>query len=394
MKIECALIIFSKNDIISHMIETLPLEYTRWNVNTVSPEELGVALLDDPTRTKIHSHTTPDGRQHWNILEIDGRPEDTDGVREGINVIVASPWGSRISPIPAHKGAVVAQQRGARVWISDTPSQAIRYDAPFNDKGHQLTREQLAGVRVGNFGPLAHTVLEGIDSYAHFEEGEEIQVIGESMAANTIVYMVNDIAEGKFKPLNVTRMELIEPVNVYGDKTPLGIYQIAKALGGKSIEALRRGLYIRENNEIGYPNAVLYESIDDETAKINKYIHSIRRQRLAAFALGSGLRKGFHTVLDRVLSTKTENSPLTPDSKIILSRAADSTVTFRTHYEQLADHMKKFDVPIQLIEFIDSIENYSEQTRDEIENGTKKLTRIGHSFADSIGRWATYISKT
>jgi hypothetical protein len=370
------------------MIEKMPLEYKNWSADVVSADEMGILLGGEDTYSQMHRYSTPDGNQQFNVLEIDGRPEGQDGP----TIISGNSWNYRLDPLVTYKMRILAKQRGARVFMSELPGITINHSDPFNNTGARQSVEQMRHAFAGNFDPLSKMQLEAVDSLAHFEEGQTVQFFGESLASYSVASMASVISKGEFKPLHISRMELVEPVNAYGDTSLIHMAQIMKTLG--TVEDARRATYIAENKEIGYSDAVPYEQIDDRTAAIDKFVKGLRQQLIPVLISGGGLRKGVHTVLGRVLDAQAVHAPLTHKSNIIVARGSDSTVTVPEHFEQLASHVRDSGVSVRLIEFTDSDTDYSEEQLSKIKKGEAIRTAIGHSTLDSIGRMASYASKT
>jgi hypothetical protein len=368
------------------MIEKIPLEFKKWSTEHISPDKLGISLGGTDTLSQMHRYSTPDGNQQFNVLEVDGRPEG----REGPTIISGNSWNYRLDPLVTYKMRILAKQRGARIFMSELPGVTINHANPLDNTGARQTREQFLGAFRGNFNPLSKMQLEAVDSFAHFEEGEDVQFFGESLASYSVASMASVISKGDFKPLHISKMELVEPVNAYGDTSLIHMAKMMNTLG--TVEDTRRGIYIGENKKIGYPEAVPFEQISLETAAIDKYVKGVRRQLIPVLASGGGLRKGVHTMLGHILSADAEYAPLTSDSSIIVSRGADSTVTNPRHFEQLAGHVRESGISVRLVEFTDSDNDYSEEELERIDKKLSLRTPIGHSTLDSLGRMATYAS--
>lgn len=355
------------------MFEIMPLDYKKWDSNTVSPEDFGIALATDETRTILHRYSTPDGSQQFNVLEVDGRPNDQEGHPVGIDTISSTPWSYRIDPLFTDKMAILAKQRGVRVFASEIPGVTINQADPFNNDGARLTREQSRALLRGNFGPIARTQFEAIRSYANFTEGQEVAFYGESMAVGALAAMIREMSDGTITPLTIAKAEFNEPVNVFGDTTLLQMYKLMIRLG--RLENTRRGLYIQENAQIGYPEAMPYEDIDERTAAIDTYVKGMRQQGVSALITGVALRKGMHTVLADIVAKDTAYYPITSDSEIMFGRGADSSANEPGDFESLNEYISGSRVKVRMLEFTDG--------------ETDGHTPIGHSFTDSLGRAAS-----
>jgi len=351
------------------MIDRVPLDYQQWNKKSVSAEEFGVALTSDASRTQMFRYQAPDSGQAFNVLRIDGRPDQETGP----TTITANSWDYRIDPLRTAKLAIFAKHSGGVVYDVELPGATINHNRPLNNEGGFQTKAQFLGALKGDFTPLAQTQLEAIDSIAHFEEGQEVRFMGESLATFSLAAMALVMARGDFKPLTITAMDLIEPVNAYGDTSLIHMAKMMHTLA--TVENDRRGLYINENAAIGYPEFMPYEKLNKQTAAIDKYVKGLRQQQIPVLASGAGLRKGVHTVLGQVLGGKLPYQPLTTDSEITVIRGADSTVTSPDDFEKLAAHVHDSGVSVRLM---------------EIANGTRgSETPIGHSMTDGLGRAAS-----
>lgn len=329
----------------------------------VSSDELG--YTSSGLRSSITRYNEGEKhQQQFNVLDIDARNGEP-----GPTIITSTPFNYRIDPLMRRRMTQLATHSKARVLASELPGVTIDLDDPENTGGDYQTIPQTLMALCGNFDLLAAKQLEAIDSVANFADGDQIQLVGHSLSAYSMVAMARVIAQGKLydKQLAITRMDLIEPVNAYGNHTI--DHQIKMFFQLAQLEDQRRQLYLQENVRIGHGDIGAYEKISPFTAKADKYVK--RRQVLAIYASGAGLRKGMTPALDQAF----EASPDLRNTQFVLSRGIDSTASFENDLLSAAYAIRNSGGKAETIAFV-------------AEKGDS--TPMGHSVLDSLARMASY----
>jgi len=340
--------------------ETSTLDYRQWIGSTDA--ELGTALADT---SKIHRYQAFNG-QAFNVLEVDGRRG------EGGPVIVgAASFDCRIDPLLTKRMGILAHHSGARVFMAELPGVTVDHADPFHTRGAWQTPMQTAMAAAGNFDMLAKKQLKAIDSIAHFQDGDEIQLFGQSMGAYSAASMARVLAKNSYrKQIVISKMTLVEPVNAWRNNNAIEHFKMVRNLIVN--EDARRQVYLDENDLIGHPTAA-YEQLTDETKRIHQHMRSRISQRMAAYAAGMGLRKSLYTVLSDVISDRDPGGTHLHEADITVARASSSTVSLDTDLLALSDAAHEQGVWLRLTEF---------------EAGAGDPTPLGHHSADSLGRMA------
>lgn len=345
--------------------ETAPLDHRRWG--GTPDAELGTEV---PGRMPhLHRYAAPNG-QAFNVLEIDER-EDKDGRKSGSTIVGALSFDYRIDPLLTQKMGILAHHNKARVLMTELPGVTVDHDDPYHTRGAWQTPVQTVAAFSGNFDPLALQQLNAVDHVADFQDGEEIQLFGQSLGAYSITAMARVLASGNFpKRLAVSKMTLFEPVNAYGNYYLINQLKVLKNLA--TTEDARRQSYLNENEHIGHPMRA-FEQLSDETRAIDNYVKSRPLQIVSTYASGAGLRKGLHTALRDATANRDADGPRLHEADITVARAIDSTVSHEKDLISLADAAHESGVPVRLVEFT---------------SGGGDLTPLGHHSPDSLGRMA------
>lgn len=350
----------------TNQLEANTLDYRRWNES--SDDELGVATTDKTV--ELHRYIAENG-QSFNVLDVDARTVGESGEQEGPTIVGAISFDYRIDPLLTHKMSILAHHASARVLMSELPGVSVDHDDPFHTKGAWQTPAQTVAAFSGNFDPLALEQLRAVDSVAHFQDGDEIQLFGQSLGAYSVTAMTRVLANGSFeKALTVPKMTLFEPVNAYGNYYLINQLKMLKNLA--TTEDTRRQVYLDENAQIGHPMRA-FEQLSDETLAIDKFVKSRPAQIIATYASGAGLRKGLHSALYDAMNNKTEDGPHLADAEIIVARATDSTVSHDEDLISLADAAHDAGGSVRLVKF---------------SAGEGETTPLGHHSPDSLGRMA------
>jgi hypothetical protein len=301
------------------MSEIIELGVRQWE--NVSDDELG--LTSPGLKFERTRHPNNKGQQ-FTILDIDAR-----NGKPGPVILVSASFDFRDQPLSEAQMKILAVHSRARVMWSEVPGITIDLDDPMHTRGDFQTLPQTVLAFSGNFDLLAAEQLKAFYEVGELENEEDIQLVGKSLGAYEAVAMARVNAQGKlFKhALNITRIDLQEPVNAHGnykiDRQVKLLLDLAK------IEDRRRELYLDDNTRIGHEMKA-FEKYNDATKDQDKYVK--RRQILATYATGAGLRKG----LDRAAIDALEASPDLRGALFSLSHAGQSFVSFDKDIESAA----------------------------------------------------------
>jgi len=346
------------------MSEKLTLDLDRWTGST--SDELG--YTSPSLFAETHRFKDTNG-QEFNVLEIDGRKEGTDGP----TILSSTSFDYRIEDLLERRMAILATHKNARVLLAEIPGVTMDRQNPFNTKGAWQTPKQTLFASMGDFDLLAEQQLRAIDATVGLEEGMDVQLFGESLGAYAVVAMARVMAQRTFnKGLRVTQMDLVEPVNAYGNHTFIRQALMLKNLA--TIEDTRRAIYLDEENaRIGHGDIVAFEKQSEENMRIDKHVKL--RQIPATYLTGAGLSKGLHTALTHALANTDNDGPQLRDADIFLSRAVDSTVSFEKDLASAANTIR---------------ENGGHAFTYSLEAADGDKTPIGHHILNSLGRLASY----
>jgi hypothetical protein len=345
------------------MSEHQTIDHRKWN--GASSDELG--YTGDSLHTSLlHRHTNQSGQQ-FNVLNIDAR---RDGV--GSTILASTPLDHRITPFFTLRAAIFARQMGVQFIVSEVPGVTIDPENPLRTKGAFQTPNQALSAFMGNYEPIAKAQLQAIDAEVGLEDGQEVELFGESLGTDYVVGMAQAIAHHSFeKRLKISKMHLFEPVNSFGNYRVDRIIGILRKL--TTIEAKRAPLYIAENEAIGHRNAKPFEQESEENEKIDKLLKT--RQFLAAYFAGAGIRKGLHgAILDAMRDHSADGSGL-HEAEIITSLAVHSSVSHEKDSSQLTDAINEAGGRAKLV---------------LLEAGEGDQTPLGHGVLNSIGRLAEF----
>jgi len=345
------------------MSENVTLEFERFK--NLSSDELG--LTAPGLKVETHRHENKWGQQ-FNVLEVDARQTDTDPT-----ILTSTSFDYRIDPLLERRMSILATRSNARVLLSEIPGVTMDRDDPFHTKGAWQTPRQTALAFSGDFDPLALEQLRAIDATVGLAEYENIQLLGESLGAYAVTAMARVIAHRQFdKGLRITQMDLIEPVNTYGNYTLLRQAKMLGNLAGREAN-LRQDVYLGENTLIGHGEIRAFERQSAENKRIDDFVK--RRQIPATYLTGAGLRKGLHTALKDALSNDDVDGPHLRDARILIARGADSSVSFEKDLISAANTVRENG-------------GYAETISLVAPKGDS--TPIGHHVLNSYARLASY----
>lgn len=341
--------------------ESVTLDHRRWVGST--NEELGTALAETSI---IHRYTAANG-QSFNILEVDGRKD-----QDGPVVVSAASFGSRIDPHLTERMGIYAHHTGSRIFVAETPGVTIDYDNPYNMRGAWQSPKQTLAASMGNFDPIAIAQLKGIDSIAHFEDGDKIELYGNSMGTYAAGAMVRVLEKNAFKKqIIVSKMTLVEPVNARPNNNILEHFKMVRNL--VATEDTRRHLYLAENDFIGHPSVTIEDVFQDK--RLYKHLKSQSAQNIATYAVGIGLRKNLYSTMHDVVANRNPDGTQLYNADITVARAFDSTVSLSKDLLALSAAARENGSYFRLLEF---------------KAGKGDLTPLGHHTTDSLGRMSDF----
>lgn len=333
----------------------------------VSSDELG--FTGSHLHTEDHRYVAENG-QAFNVFIADARP---NGV--GPTYLTSTSFDYRMDTLLRRGASVLATQSGARVAVSEVPGVTADFDDPFHTKGAWQTPLQSLTAFTGNFDRLSLMQLEAFDKYLVFKDGDEIQVGGRSLAAYMAVSMLSNLARHRFsKNLKVSRVDLVEPVNAFGNQTITRQLKMLQQLASYE-EDMRTNVYIPENAEIGHQT----DRFEDESELNDRILKHVRRtQFLATYLSGAGLRKGLDPTLIYAMADKTNDGIGLHEADITISRGNASRVSFEKDLLAAREAIRRVGGDAKVLEFTDA-------------PGTD--TPIAHHALDSLGRMASYAQR-
>jgi hypothetical protein len=346
------------------MSEKVTLYLDKWK--DVTDNEIGLTSGD--LKTELHRYKN-DQNQEFNIFIADARKSADDPT-----IISSTSFDYRIDPLLENSTKILANRSNARVIVSEIPGITMDRDHPYQTTGAWQTPRQTLLAFSGDFDPLTYEMLNGIKAVAGLERGAKLQFKGNSLGAYAVVSMARNIALRRIdEDYQITRMDLIEPVNSYGNYTLARQAFILRSLA--TTEDQRRQLYLGENTTIGHGEIKAFEQQSDENMRIDRYIKSRPRQILATYLTGAGLRKGLDSALKDALSNRDSDGPHLREAKIVIARGIDSTVSFENDLISVADTVRENGGQVQTI---------------SLKAETGDTTPIGHHVLDSYARLASY----
>lgn len=360
--------------------EQVPLDYLAWQ--GVSSGELGYVVnpgeysdwIEGPGVMVARRNLVklPETGQQVNVYSADARPLRPEGGRKGPTILKFQSHNYRIDELSERKTQIHAHHMGARVLDIELPGVTMDYHNPLATTGGFMTATQFIESFSGNFDSLSLAQLKAADQVARFEDGDEIQLYGESLGAYSVVALARALANGRFeKQLRITDMTLVEPVNASGNRSIFDQLKLATEHLAKT-EHRRRLVYLGENTIIGHP-VTMFEMLNDQTAAADRKLKSRLGQNLAATASGAGLRKGLEGALTGALKNDSQDGPRIHDANITFARGRESSVTLASDMEGFAETARAKGVDIRLVEFSSAEGN---------------PMAAGHSQLDSLGRMA------
>jgi hypothetical protein len=311
------------------MSETIEVGIKQWE--SASSDELG---FTSPDVTKKTTRFTNAAGQQFSVIDIDARNGEP-----GPTILSSPSFDFRAQPLYEARLATIAVQANARIMSSEIPGVTIDLDDPYRTQGDFQTRHQTTMALFGDFDPLAAEQLKAMYEVGELSDDDEYQFLGGSLGAYAVVAMARAMAHGKLfgKNLNFTRMDLIEPVNAYGNYTLLRQGKMLLSLAGLE-DKRRKEFYLAENEARGYGDSgKAFETISAETLKQDVFVKSRPQQIIATYATGIGLRKGLHTALENAL----HDAPELRGMNIALIRGLDSTVSHETDLQSAAHTIRE-----------------------------------------------------
>jgi len=348
------------------MSEKIQLSLNDWR--GVTSDELG--YTGPHLKTEEHRHVTKNG-QAFNVFIADARP---DGV--GPTYLTSTQYDYRMDNLLRRNSAIFATQTGSRVAVSEVPGISFDPDNPFHTKGAWQTPHQSLMAATGNYDPLSLVILDAFDTYLDFKDGDEIQVGGRSLGAYMAVSMLSNLALHKFsKSLKVSRVDLVEPVNAFGNRHISHQVRILKELASYE-EEMRIKAYLPENEEIGHPG-VRFEDESELNDRILKYVR--RTQFPATILTGAGLRKGLDPVLVHAMADRTNDGIGLHEAEISIAYGNASHVSFEKDLVAAQEAVRQVGGEVKLL-----------MLTDEDGGGNKPMA---HHALDSFARMASYAQR-
>lgn len=315
-----------------------------------------------------HRYTDPENQQQFNITDIDARPNG-----EGPTVIYLTSHNYRIDELLERRMSIYATQTKSRVIICEMPGITMNRENPNRTKGAFQIPDQTSALLRGNWEPTSTAQLKAIDAVIGLEDGQEIQLLGESMSTHSVVGVLQSVAHGSFeKNLNFTKIDLIEPINTSG-KLSLGkIADLVSSLN--TVEAFRKLIYLEENKRINHEVAP-YEQLHQ---KIVKRLNT--RQLLATIATGLGVRVGIDTGLLELMENSSSTGLDLGSTRFTLITARESVVSSGKDARKLVQAINERGGHAQHVMM-------KARKGDVTPEG--QPTPIGHAFGTSLGRQAS-----
>jgi len=329
-----------------------------------SSDELG--YTGPQLETNEYRYTAKNG-QAFNVFVADARP---DGV--GPTYLTSTQYDYRMDDLLRRGSSIFATQTGSRVAVSEIPGITFDPETPFRTKGAWQTPYQSLRALSGDYGPLALTVLEGLDAGLHFKDGDEVQIGGRSLAAKIGEGILDSLARHKFsKDLKVSRVDLVEPVSGFGNLSVSRQWKILQELSGYE-ENMRIDVYIPENEQIGHPG-VRFEDQSELNDRILKHVR--RTQFPAMYATGMGQRNGLGSILARAMADKTNDGIGLHEAEITVAYGDASRVSFEKDIVAAREVVRQIGGDVKILKLTD-------------EKGSN--TPIAHHALDSFARMASY----
>lgn len=346
------------------MSERQVLNLSDWD--NLSSDELG--YTGPQLSTETHRYESDNG-QAFNVFVADARTSEDDPT-----ILTSTSHDYRLDPLLKRRLSVAATQSNSRIVLSEIPGVTMDPEDPFHTKGGWQTPYQTLMAFTGNYDPLAEAQLEAMDSVIDFQPGQEIQLAGESLGAYAVVSMARVLGQRRFKKqLTISRLDLMEPVNAYGNYMLLRQARMLYSLATR--EDQLRQVYLGENAAIGHGDIGAFEKLSDRTKKIDRHVKV--RQIPAVYLTGAGLRKGLHTALKDALADRTNDGTRLHEADITIARGIASSVSHEKDLVSAREFIREVGSDAKIISF-------EAEPDDE--------TLISHHVLNSLGRFASYMT--
>jgi len=342
------------------MSETIEIGVARRNDASSDIPEVDYAAIKTKT-----SRFTNSKKQKFNILDIDARNGEP-----GPTILTSTAFNYRFQPLYIAVMTTLAVQSGARVVSSEIPGITIDLDDPLHTTGDFQTPAQTMLALSGDYDPLGTEQIKAMYEVGELSEDDEYHFVGVSFGACAVVAMARALSKRKLfaKKFNVTEMDLIDPVNAFGNHTIVRQAQLLYNLA--TTEDQRRQLYLAENEAGGYGDGGKeFTKISPDASKHDKHVKL--RQIVATYATGIGLRKGLHTTLADAL----RDAPELRNMHVTLSRANDSSVCRDSDLQSAAETIRQSGGRADVQTLVGK-------------QGEK--IPIGHHVLDSISRYGSF----
>jgi hypothetical protein len=344
----------SKVEVISKKID-----YRQWRGSTA--DELGYGTGNQyPSLSYRHK---ADNGQQINVFVVDGRRSDDDPT-----IVGSTSYNYRLDNMLEVQSTITAHQATARVITAEMPGVTILAKNPRHTEGDFITVPQLVANIMGDFDSIALSQLEAIDAAVSLRSGESIQLRAESLGTAAIAAMLRVLSDDRFtKPLSVSAVDIIESVNTYGNRKFLRPIQVLKKL--ENIEAPLNEFYFDENRIIGHNAVTSFERISRENMAIWEFL--TKKQQLAVISPAIGLHRSLHLALAAgLLGNKNFR-----DIPIAFYRGVDSSVSLESDVMAAAEALSELGGNTRVVNLV---------------AGLGDETKIGHHFATSLGRYASF----
>lgn len=352
------------------MVERMTLSLAPWAEMPDDERAASLGYANPDLDISLHHYESDfvrirDQAQQFNVLVVKNG--------DGPTTLMSTSFDYRIDPLTIMKASTIATQLGGTVAVSEVPGATKGHvmGRELDTPGAWLSPQQLSQAFAGNLDLIGLEQWRAFDSALDFQDGDVVQTSDESLGAYISVARARALARGLFhKRVHISRMDLIEPVNSYGNYTIMRQIAMAQRLRGPEISL--RNVYLQENRDLGI-NVDAFERISDENRRIDQQLK--RRQQLAVLAMGAGLRKGFHTALKRVAEDRSESGPRLHEGEVLIARGLNSTVSHRGDILAAQETVKDAGGSARVVELLN------------------REGRAGHHVMDNIPRLAGYTIK-
>ena len=335
------------------------IDYRQWQGSTA--DELGYGTGNQyPSLSYRHK---ADNGQQINVFVVDGRRSDSDPT-----IIGSTSYDYRIDDMLKAQTTIIAHQATARVITAEWHGVTIDVKDPRHTAGDFITVPQLVANAMGDFDSIALSQLEAIDSVVDLSAVGPIRLQAESLGTVAIAAMLRVLSEDRFrKTVSVSDVAIIESVNSYGDWQFLRPLRILKQL--KNIETPLRECYYEENRIIGHSAVTSFGRMSRKNKAIREFL--TKKQQLSANSPAVGLHKSLHSALAAGLAGNESfrNIPIT------FYRGSDSSVSLESDLISAAEALLELGGNARVVNLV---------------AGPGDETKIGHHFATSLGRQASF----